>query len=170
MTFQQEQDIEKRIEACKKARTDYKITINAFGSHTRGTIHVNDEEFPRMFVYFRTRRYRRPTGVDEARGCDIPAGALRTNPPKLEGAVGRAKFIAIFNEISDVAYVHDRCGRPEEILGWQKGNDEEGYLTSECPNVILTENAIKQLEQEVEEREKEKASRFVVSTSDDVPF
>jgi hypothetical protein len=111
---------------------NYTIVVDSVGYLTkdlsvRGTIKLAEEEFPRKFVYYLTRRYEISTGVEEAMGAPIPSHALRTNPGGLAKAQ-RAMYVNIYNELSDLAYICGRLYDPGALIEGAESSNRDYFL------------------------------------------
>jgi len=84
-------------------------TVDMKALVARGSLFVEGEATPRKFSYYHTYRHMKPRGCEGAWGTPIPVTALRTVPPKLQEAVGRKKFVRIFNQISDAMWATWAC-------------------------------------------------------------
>jgi hypothetical protein len=140
---------------------NYTIVVDSVGYLTkdlsvRGTIKLAEEECPRKFVYYLTRRYMISTGVEEAMDSS-PSHALRTNPGGLAKAQ-RAKYVNIYNELSDLAYICGRLYDPGALIEGADSRNRDYFLES-CPNVTLAEKAMCEVTNELNVQEIERYER-----------
>lgn len=84
----------------------FNVMIETVDKHwiARGSLFIEGEGSQRKFTYHSTHRHMKPRGCEGAWDSPVPAGALRTVPPGLQKAVGRKKFVRIFNLISDAMW------------------------------------------------------------------